>query len=496
MKHKRNFFSRKTPFSAILSVILILTVSMVIKAAAACRSLEGLPSTARYRQAALSSEGLVPGTVYDRNGRVLARGKEDGTFALAEESGPALSRLLGAPLSAGAGVNAYTVLGSAMNLYGLDQPPFTLDRFLNGLLPDRKLKGGDLELTVDASLSAFVYDLLEESGAAEAVCLVINYRTGEIHAAVSAHGISELPSALPEDGSLDNLPFKGTAMPGSSIKPIILTALLEQDPSLKDRAYECTGSIIKDGVKIRCSHGVVHGHIENMEDGLAVSCNCYMIETSLGDGTDQKALYEGMKAFGFDSTDTIEGQLSYADPVFYGKNTDLEYLPSAERVQARIGGANARSSAVGMARAYMALFNEGISPSPVLMKKRSVYAGGSLQEIPQGEDRRMCSPEAADLILPCMEAVTLKGTGTKMAVEGRRICSKTGTGEYADGTDENAVWAIAGVHPDDLQKGDEDAWLVLTCLDHYDLQKGENSGNTAGRITGEVLRFLLSEETN
>ena len=453
---KRNHFSGNT--KAVTAILLaVLMVCGIFMAAAF-----GLPGRG---QAAKEQEKEMI-VVSDRTGMPAALWTGEGTVRLGRSTGPALSRLLGAPADLGG--SPYSVLGAAAE----QKDSGFLKRLCKEFWKDSR--DTNIRLTVNAEFSSEIYKLLEETGAERGAVLVYNYRTGEILAAVSSRGFPDLKDALKEDGSFDsetcsNLPFQETFMIGSVIKPILVAAALETDPALADLSYDCKGIYIRDDTTVRCFHGSRHGLIGNAAEGLSdLDCNGYPL--FIMGQADPAGFYEKLKAFGFDGSFSGDGQIPYADPVFGG---EPDRMRGADLLLAGIGQGRASSSMVGLARAYAALFNGGESPAPRILK-----------DAPAGESLTMCSAETAGKILEGMEK----------AAEGRRICTAAGFGEYADGSFSNAVWALEGVHPGDLQKGDDDAWLVLTCLDHYSFREDEDTQNTALALTGEILSRVLETD--
>ncbi len=491
-KKKRALFVRRSGLPLLYGILLLSSLYMVSCASLHYREVRELPQTESLLIRAAADE-VIPGSVYDRNGICIARGDRPGHIDLEDMYAEAVSRLLGWS-ALKAGQNPAFVLSRTGELYGTGQDQFSL----SGIFNIGEKVGGDVRLTIDAGLSADIYDLLEGYGYRDACVLVINYATGEIWAAVTANGFSdedeERLAGEEINGSLtNNMVFNSAIMPGSSIKPFIYASALEADPSLYDYQLTCDEASHYFGAEgqilVNCSHGKLHGILKGMKEGLKVSCNAYVLH--LMELVEGEVLYENMKKFGFDRVLSLPGQLTYADSSFYGR--DGMEAGYTERVLAGIGAANAGVSPFSIARGYMAFFNGGISRAPVLIRSVSDYQGGVRTGTPVNEDLVMCSPETAEKILDCMHEVVQGGTGAVLKRDdGWDICAKTGTAEYQyrEGTGENAVWTIAGVRQDPADFSNDKAWMVVTCVDRCQGAARE----VAAPIAGDVLDLLLSGE--
>lgn len=151
-------------------------------------------------------------------------------------------------------------------------------------------RGNDITLTVDASLSKYIYQNMNSMRGA---AVVMNYKTGEILANVSIAAfdpVSVTEDTL-EDGALLDKSVMGRYPPGSTMKIVTASAAVENGI---DFSYTCTGSDTVDGQKVTCVHA--HG-TQNLSDAFKNSCNCYFAKLSNEVGSEK--LMDMANRFGF-----------------------------------------------------------------------------------------------------------------------------------------------------------------------------------------------------
>ena len=124
--------------------------------------------------------------------------------------------------------------------------------------------------------------------------VVLDIESGEVLAAVSApwrqpDALGDDPQAI-EQWQRINLPWLNRAIaypypPGSTIKPLVLTALYSDRKLGYDQTIECTGRLYADQPgKYRCwlyrSRGTTHGHLTGPE-AIMHSCNVFFFNAGL-----------------------------------------------------------------------------------------------------------------------------------------------------------------------------------------------------------------------
>lgn len=130
-------------------------------------------------------------------------------------------------------------------------------------------------LTLDGNIQRVTEEASEKLGVGAVV--VTEVPNCEIRALASVpdyspNDIGEV--ALSEDAPLVNRAFSAYAA-GSIFKLASAAEQIERNEA--NYEYECTGSIIVDGMEFHCYNGTEHGMV-NLESALEKSCNCYFID--------------------------------------------------------------------------------------------------------------------------------------------------------------------------------------------------------------------------
>ena len=146
--------------------------------------------------------------------------------------------------------------------------------------------GADLQLTLDASLQAYVEARMEGESAA---CVVIDCATGDLLAVGNApsfdpnlfvRGISVADwTALNENPyrPLANKVVQGAYPPGSTFKMVTALAALESGAISPDETFYCGGSTEISGTRFHCWRRGGHGNVD-FHNSLKYSCDCYYYE--------------------------------------------------------------------------------------------------------------------------------------------------------------------------------------------------------------------------
>jgi penicillin-binding protein 2 len=157
--------------------------------------------------------------------------------------------------------------------------------------------GRRVVLTLDADLQRFVTERL--SSHRRAASVVIDVRSGEVLSMVSVpsfdpNGFNEGLDAKTwrslienPDTPLSNKAISGQYAPGSTFKPAVMLAALENGIS-PDHSVFCSGFMELGDQRFHCWHK--HGHgLVNMVDAMRESCDVYFYELALKLGVDRIA---------------------------------------------------------------------------------------------------------------------------------------------------------------------------------------------------------------
>lgn len=167
------------------------------------------------------------------------------------------------------------------------------------------VEGHNVVLTLDAELHQYAYNRLgDHSGS----IVVMDTVTGELLAFVSKPGfdpnafVSGISTkdykALTEDkrSPLYNKAFDGVYPPGSTFKPVVALAALQEGVIEPSERIVCRGEVQLGNRKFRCWKKRGHGAV-NMHEAMKGSCDVYFYEIAKRLGVD--AISEAARAFGF-----------------------------------------------------------------------------------------------------------------------------------------------------------------------------------------------------
>jgi penicillin-binding protein 2 len=167
--------------------------------------------------------------------------------------------------------------------------------------------GNNVVLSIDMRLQLAAQAALGDS---RGTIVAIDPRNGDVLVLVStpafdpnrfAEGISRLDyNALnnDQDHPLFNRALQGVYPPGSTVKPFLALAALEDESISPDKEMYCPGEYHLPGQthKYREGRGGVHGSV-NLHEAIARSCDVFFYQLALAMGIDNIA--NGLKRFGF-----------------------------------------------------------------------------------------------------------------------------------------------------------------------------------------------------
>lgn len=372
----------------------------------------------------------IRGTIYDRDGRVLARTVEiAGRLQRQYPFGPAAAQVVGYVSSrfGSSGLEAVRD-GDLLGLTGW-QRLSNMGRRLAGQVA----RGNNLYLTLDVELQKLATSLL--AGRRGAV-VALDPRSGAVLVLASSPTFD--PNRLEEEwqrinstaaGSpLLNRAIQGLYPPGSIMKLVTATAALEADPSLWQRDFYCPGYLEVEGWKLTCPRP--HGHL-TFEEAMMYSCNVTFAALALETGGDK-----------FKETATL-----------YGFNRPLEFeLPVAtSRIPEGLDTANLGEGAIGqgavlatpleMAMVAAAIANKGILMQPYLVEKVTAADGRPLWGAVPRVLQVVSGGEVAVRIKDAMVATVNGGTATAAGLAGVPVAAKTGSAQNPGG--EAHAWLVA-----------------------------------------------------
>ncbi|MDN6179574.1 MAG: penicillin-binding protein 2 [Halomonas subglaciescola] len=335
--------------------------------------------------------------------------------------------------------------------------------------------GGDLTLSIDQRLQYMAYRELraavEDNDADGGVLVMLDARTGEVLAMVN------LPSYNPNNrAGLDPRGLRNQALvdvfePGSVVKPLAMSAVLEHPRFTPDTILDTApGWMVIDGFTIRDFRN--YGEL-SLTDVLVKSSNIGMSRLALK--LDDTEIWERYNQLGFSHApgSGFPGEAA-------GSLPDTVNFSRSERASLAYGY-GLSVSAMQLASAYTAIANHGVRMLPSLLKLSEMPVGVAAME-----------PDVADQLLDMLEAVVGPNAGGRRArVEGYRVAGKTGTVRKTgvSGYDEDAYRSVfVGIAPVSNPR-----IVTAVMIDHPkagDFYGGAVAAPVFSDVAGNALRLL------
>jgi cell division protein FtsI (penicillin-binding protein 3) len=275
----------------------------------------------------------------------------------------------------------------------------------------------DLQFEAQRTLGSYLRKVRASFGGA----VVLDAHTGEVVAMASWPSYDAANPGDVPDTRLVDYNTSVVVEPGSSHKPLVIGAALEEGVVAPDSTPVVGPTIRKGGRTYRDVH---HHPTRKMTlpGILAYSSNVGVIQ--IADDLGAERLYRYQRAFGLGSATGlgVPGEASgIAQPPQRWSGSSHGSIPI---------GLGVAVTPIQMAAAYAAIANDGVWVRPTLVRG-TVGPDGTLKPNPPGERRRVLSPGTARQLRLAMEAVTTVpgATGTLAAIPGYRVAGKTGTGK-------------------------------------------------------------------
>jgi cell division protein FtsI (penicillin-binding protein 3) len=297
--------------------------------------------------------------------------------------------------------------------------------------PDLVLEANSIMLTLDASLQAIAEEELRNAVVSamgkRGWAVVMDVRTGELLAV--AHYPPFNPNATTQYDSEELWKWNDSAFseilePGSTLKPLVLAACLEEGiVSLDDLIYCENGSwkVSKRDKPIK-DHGAYE--FLSVADCLKLSSNICFGKLGLKLGA--RKLYDYVTSFGFGKKSGAKPKGMEARGLI---NKDGQNWTSMEVANISFGQGIAITP-VQLTAAIASLGNAGKLMKPLLVKAVYDGSGNLIQKFEPEVVGRPVSPKTARQVIDGMKAVVGPGgTGERAAVFGFDVAGKTGTAQ-------------------------------------------------------------------
>lgn len=313
--------------------------------------------------------------------------------------------------------------------------------------------GNTVITTIDYNIQQFaeevVRDTYEKWPSESIMAIVMNPNTGEILAMADENQFDlNNPSLYPrtlEDEAFaemwaemstevqmtyyndmwNNFAIDSMFEPGSTYKPSVVAAALEEGVIKTTDTFFCEGGVQIYEDYIGCHLRSGHGNI-SVEEIMAQSCNVGMIYISERLGSAKVNEYQ--KTFGFGSKTGIDL------PSEVGPSNAIHSLAAIGPVElATISiGQTFNATAIQSMTAFASLINGGNILEPYVVSKIIDERGNMVYEKRANVIRQSVSAGVSDYIREALKATVQYGTGKTIAIPGYSIGCKTGTAEQGD----------------------------------------------------------------
>ena len=271
-----------------------------------------------------------------------------------------------------------------------------------------------------------------------------------------------------------NTAVSDTYEPGSTFKLITSAAGLEEGVVKEDDKFNCSGSVMVEGRKIKCWRSYNPHGIETFKEGVQNSCNPVFVEVGRRLGVSK--MYDYIEGFGLNKKTGIDLPGEAGSIMYNEKDVGPVELATISF------GQSISVTPIQLITAVSAIVNDGNRVEPKLVKAYTDNKGNITKEVEPVQVKQVISKETI------MESVVTEGGGKIAYLPGYKLGGKTGTaqkvidGSYAQG---HYVCSFIGIAP-----ADDPKIVVLAIVDEPTgvMQFGST---TAGPIIKEVMSNTL-----
>ena len=288
-------------------------------------------------------------------------------------------------------------------------------------LSKKPVDGAVVELTIDKTYQTILEDELHKGidaqNAESGVGIIMDPRTGEILALANypTYNPSNLKNS--SNGSRRNRAVSDTYEPGSTMKPIIMAALLDKNLVKEDEVINTENGVYKiKNTPIRDSHPYRKLTVREI---IEHSSNIGI--TKLSERLTGKELYKWLRDFGFGQVTSVD--LPSEVPGVLKKPSQFSALSKAYISF----GYEISVSALQLATAYAALINGGVLYQPFTVKRILDSDGNLIKANEPTKIRRVIKKTTSEKIKSFMRGVVENGTAVNAQLSKVFAGGKTGT---------------------------------------------------------------------
>jgi penicillin-binding protein 2 len=301
--------------------------------------------------------------------------------------------------------------------------------------------GDNVVLTINSALQEAAWTAIGNRAGAVAV---LDPRSGAVLALVSSPsfdpnlfngGISlddwEDLSNNPQH-PMENRSISGQYPPGSTYKPVVAAAALEEGLITPENTFYCNGTFEMGDRTFRCWQEKGHGNV-NLHRAIVESCDVYFYNLGKLLGVDRIADYARAFGLGAPSGIDLNREKSGLIPTKQWKLSRLrEPWQRGETISIAIGQGYNLVTPIQLANVYAALANGGTLYRPRLIKQLESSDGHVVKRYgPEKQGALPVRPQTIALINQALWGVVNEkgGTGYILKRQEQDVCGKTGTSQ-------------------------------------------------------------------
>jgi penicillin-binding protein 2 len=250
-----------------------------------------------------------------------------------------------------------------------------------------------------------------------------------------------------ENNPLMNRAVAGTYAPGSTFKPVVAMAALENKKATPGTSFSCPGYFMLGRGRFGCWYESGHGLLD-MQVALEHSCNVYFFHLGLQCG--QEPIYFMSEALGLGQKTDVS--LDYEASGLLPDNAWKQRMfhdawRDGDTCNMSIGQGALAATPLQMAMLTATFANGGTLYRPRIVLGVRETNDGPLRVVPPHVVRNLnWSPASARIVRGGLHDVVMspRGTGRLAQVPGVDMAGKTGTAEYGKkGSGQKIAWMIA-----------------------------------------------------
>ncbi|MFS1459066.1 penicillin-binding transpeptidase domain-containing protein [Vibrio splendidus] len=344
-------------------------------------------------------------------------------------------------------------------------------RVVENIALEEREEGKPLELTIDQRLQAIAYRAIKQAvadhKATSGSAVLLDVKTGAVLAMVNAPSYNPNNRSDLQSFKMRNRVLTDAMEPGSTVKPFVVLAALENGTADPDIVIDTGNGIMQiGGSRVRDSSKVGKADL------------ALILKKSSNIGVAKLALNMPLEALLGMYSSVGLGEMSGLNLV--GETSGI--FPNRRRwskfeIATLAFGYGLSVTPMQLAHAYATLANKGLYEPIHIIKSND-----------QDFSKQIIKRENAELVLNMLEGVTQKGgTATRAAVPGYRVAAKTGTSRKAEagGYSDEYIAVTAGFAP---VSDPRVALVVVVNEPQGDLYYG---GSVAAPVFSEIMKGAL-----